>query len=655
MRRRDLALLVLFCAYVGAVRLGETVLKIDNVSPVWPASGIAVVGLLLLGWRALPVVYLAELTANWIDPHGVSLPVVLFTAGANVVEPVIVVWLLRRFDFDLSLTRWRDVVTLALASVAGAVVGATIGVSALAIGDATHNAGLAWRSWAPADIVGDIAVVAFVGVWRVPPNWRLRRTEWTVGLALLVLTSVAAFSQDVEMLYLLFPFLLWAPMRFGRHGATAVSLVLAVASIAETAGGAGPFARNDKVAGLVSLQVFLAILILTELTFAALRHERGSTSAALRHRALYDDLTDLPNRTLLVDRIRQAAGSASRRGTPLAVLFVDLDRFKLVNDGLGPQAGDDVLRLLAERFNEGLPAGDTLGRFGGDQFVLVRDDCGLREAVAAAEQVSGLLGLPVEVGGDEVFIIASIGIAHGNGDEAPEDLLRDASAAMARAKHRGGDRFEVHDAHARAQVHARLSTETALRRAIESSQLRLHYQPIVSTADGRIHAFEALVRWQHPRRGLLAPAHFVPLAEETGLIVPIGAWVLEEACRQLGSWPDSIGVSVNFSPVQVERGGLLHTGFASSASTRYGLRTPSRVDRWRSPSRHFQMRRNVDSPRSRRRASSDVPPPRSTTSVSATPRSATSSAFRSTWSSSTAASWQSSARARAARRSSTRS
>ena len=556
-RHARLAWLLLFAAYVGASVLGETVMKIGNVAPIWPASGVAVAGVLLLGRRAAPVIFVADLTATWIGPPALSLPVASGTALANVLEALVVAWILERLRFDLSLRRWRDVLLLVGASVIGASLGATLGVAVLAAAHEIGSVRLAWRSWAPSDMVGDIAVVSLLGVWHVLPNWRRRRLDWLIGFPLLIAAALLAFSRQVEVLYLLFPFLVWAPMRLGRHGATAAATIIGVVAIAQTAGGVGPFAEQDVVGGIVSLQVFLGVLFITELGFASLRYERGAADAELRHRVLYDGLTDLPNRTLLSDRLHQASGLASRRGTPLAVLFLDFDRFRAVNDALGPHAGDEVLRTLADRLAGGLRAGDTLGRFGGDQFVVVRDDCDLHEAVATAEHLCDVLETPVQLDGDEVCVGASIGIVHSNGSDPPEELLRNAGAAMARAKRRGGNSFEVHDSAARALVKSRLSMEAALRRALDRSQLRLHFQPIVSTADGYIDTFEALLRWEDPDKGLRPPAEFIPLAEETGLIVAIGAWVMQEACRHLQSWPDSVGVSVNVSPVQIERGDLV--------------------------------------------------------------------------------------------------
>ena len=288
----------------------------------------------------------------------------------------------------------------------------------------------------------------------------------------------------------------------------------------------------------------------------------------LRHDALHDRLTGLSNRSLFMDRLERAFSRLERHPDALfAVLFLDFDRFKNINDSLGHLAGDQLLQAIAQRLRETLRPGDTISRFGGDEFALLLEDVqDLEGATLVAERVQNALRLPFPLGAQQVFSSASIGIALGHaGYERAEDLLRDADMAMYRAKERGKARHEVFDAEMHTSAVALLQLETDLRWAIERDEFRLYYQPIVKLDGGAIIGFEALIRWQHPQRGLVSPAEFIPIAEETGWIVPIGQWVLREACEQLARWQAEIGgetplsMSVNLSGKQFSQPDLIET------------------------------------------------------------------------------------------------
>jgi diguanylate cyclase (GGDEF)-like protein len=292
--------------------------------------------------------------------------------------------------------------------------------------------------------------------------------------------------------------------------------------------------------------------------------ERVRSDERTRHSALHDPLTGLPNRVLFADRLGQALAHARRSGASVGVLFLDLDQFKLINDSLGHGAGDELLRALAQRLAGALRAGDTVARFGGDEFVLIADDlCDAHEALAVAERTLAALEAPFDIAGAEHFVAASLGVAVAcAGEHGVEDLVREADAAMYRAKERGRGRAELYDHDMRDQATARLRTENELRRALENDELRLHYQPIVELEHGRITAVEALVRWEHPERGLLGPNEFIPVAEDSGLIVALGEWVFRAACRQSVAWAADttrppLGISVNLSARQVFHPGLV--------------------------------------------------------------------------------------------------
>ncbi|HEX7117717.1 MAG TPA: PAS domain S-box protein [Longimicrobiales bacterium] len=292
--------------------------------------------------------------------------------------------------------------------------------------------------------------------------------------------------------------------------------------------------------------------------------DRKKAEERLLHDAFHDALTGLANRALFMDRLGLLLGRSRRRSDHFAVLFLDLDRFKVVNDSLGHLVGDRLLVAIAQRLEECLRPADTVARLGGDEFGILLDsirDAG--DATRISERVLQELERPFRLEGQEVFIGGSLGIALSSADYTrPEDLLRDADIALYRAKAQGRGRYEVFDSAMHEQVVALLQLETDLRKAVDRQEFRLLYQPIVSLATGRIVGFEALLRWMHPERGELAPNEFIPIAEETGLVVPLGSWVLREACRQLRAWHDAhaadrITVNVNISGKQFSQGDLV--------------------------------------------------------------------------------------------------
>jgi diguanylate cyclase (GGDEF)-like protein len=291
--------------------------------------------------------------------------------------------------------------------------------------------------------------------------------------------------------------------------------------------------------------------------------ERKRSEVDLAHQALHDPLTGLPNRALFIDRLTVALDRARRTGAPVAVLFLDVDTFKQINDSMGHAAGDLLLTVLADRFHAMLRPMDTVARFGGDEFTFLFEELeSEREAVLIADRISRTASQPLMLGDGEMTVAVSIGIAIVKDPSvAPDSVIRDADTAMYRAKERGGARFELYDENSRHRATERLELEDALRQAVERSELRVHYQPQVTLdAETGLSGFEALVRWEHPQRGLIDAVEFVALAETTGLIVPIGQWVLAQALRQVARWRESrpgITVSVNLSARQLADPGLV--------------------------------------------------------------------------------------------------
>lgn len=294
----------------------------------------------------------------------------------------------------------------------------------------------------------------------------------------------------------------------------------------------------------------------------------------LEKRAQYDDLTLLPNRRLFVRQLEKAIGRSRRHGKPIAVLFVDLDRFKSVNDTLGHDVGDELLRQVGERLSKNLRIGDLSGRWGGDEFVVCLEDFGeSRNAAAAAQKLVLALSEKYDVHLGEVYATPSIGIAMfpESGDDA-ERLVKAADLAMYQAKKRGGGRFQFYSDALNDQLQDREELEIGLRHALVRNEFVLHYQPRIEVGSGRLIGLEALLRWQHPRFGLLPPGRFLPVLESSGLIHSAGEWIVDKACRQLASWqhrfelPD-LSVAINLSPQQLLRGRLVDAVSKSLADT----------------------------------------------------------------------------------------
>ncbi|MEA2141987.1 MAG: hypothetical protein QOI64_417 [Solirubrobacteraceae bacterium] len=327
-----------------------------------------------------------------------------------------------------------------------------------------------------------------------------------------------------------------------EHGTVAGSLTVASGDPARS------FAGHE-------CELLLAYARQASLALAAAR-----TVDTMRH-AFNDSLTGLANRALFLDRLEQALVRAQRARRSVTVLYLDVDRFKLVNDSLGHVAGDALLVAVADRIKRAVRGAETVARLGGDEFAVLLEDVDSEDAaVRVADRIGAALEAPLEAGEREVTVTASIGIASGDG--SADELVRDADVAMYRAKAAGKGRYQVFEPSMHADAVARLELEADIQRAVARGEFVVHYQPIVALEDGRILGVEALARWEHPERGLVSPCAFIPVAEETGLIVPIGDMVLRAACRQTALWQAALGdsqplaVSVNLAARQLARPAL---------------------------------------------------------------------------------------------------
>ena len=294
--------------------------------------------------------------------------------------------------------------------------------------------------------------------------------------------------------------------------------------------------------------------------------DRKVAEQQLHHDAFHDALTGLPNRALFMDHLKLAIARSRRNSSSLfAVLYLDLDRFKIINDSLGHTIGDQLLVGIADRLKKNLRPGDTVARLGGDEFtILIEDITDETESVQVAERIQNELSIPFTLSGREVFTTVSLGIAPSTtGYERAEDILRDADTAMYRAKSLGKARYEIFDKAMHARAINLLQMETDMRRALEREEFILHYQPIVALDNFRLRGFEALVRWQHPERGFISPMDFIPVAEETGMIIQLGEWVLREACAQMQRWQkifpveSPLFITVNLSSKQFSQNTLI--------------------------------------------------------------------------------------------------
>jgi diguanylate cyclase (GGDEF)-like protein len=573
--------LAAFLAYVMAAELGLALaLPGTNASPFWPPTALALALLYRHGLRCWRVVLAGALAVNFLFMVGAgvepvfALPASIGVGIGNMLEAFLGIWLLRRFAgdrFPFGSLRGLGAFVL-FCAVLGPAVSATIGVtiSRWANMSGASDYGENWLAWWVGDASGALTMAPILMLllqaqWRMPARPRL--VEASALFLALLLGTMTVFGlllnpgeHRYPLVFFLLPIILWAVLRFQTAGAVnAVFLISLIAALGSLSGG-GPFARADVHESLMLLQLFIIVLACTTLGLGAVLAERSRLAQMLEHAnrelhelAFNDPLTSLPNRLTLVDRLQQAERASRRDNKRAAVLFLDLDRFKRINDSLGHEAGDSLLRTMAMRLRESVREVDSVCRLGGDEFVVLLPDIDTAaDAAVVASKIIHSLRMPVHLANLDLAVTSSIGIALIPDDGTDGDeLIRHADLAMYRAKQRGRNNFLFYTEDMNQDAVTGLEREHELRQALLDRQFCLHYQPIVDLRDGTVVGIEALLRWQHPKRGLLLPREFMPLAEETGLLVEIGAWALNEAGAQIRQLRDSgqerLKLSVNLS------------------------------------------------------------------------------------------------------------
>lgn len=535
----------------------------------WPAAGVSLAAMLSIPtrhwWMVAAAVGLSEFGGDLSQGYPVFASACW--SFANALEPVVGAAIVRRFaGRDGRLNSLRNVIVLALAGalVAPAVSGVVGGLGTVTSFDSAWLQ--VWPKWVAGDGLGVLVMAPPILAWR---DRRSRHVGETLALTLLVVAGmILGFrnwdsSWDTVVPYLTLPGLLWAAARFGPWGAAMAACMTAQAANVATAHGYGPFALavGPDSHAIALLQIFLSITIMTSLALAALTAnltERVDLERLLAHEAAHDHLTGLPNRRELARRLDAAlTGAGPSQG--VALLFIDLDRFKVINDSLGHDWGDVLLVDVAQRLRDAARPRDVVARLGGDEFVVLCTHLAeMAEAGRIARRLLDAVSEPVHHAGRTVAVSASIGVATTDRTGVTADeALRDADAAMYRAKRDGRARVEFFDTDLREQAVRRLQVEVELREALSAGQLEVHYQPITDATTRSVVALEALVRWRHPRRGLLLPGEFLDVAEDCGLICPIGDFVIANALTDLTRQPDpQVCLSLNVSASQLcERSG----------------------------------------------------------------------------------------------------
>jgi diguanylate cyclase (GGDEF)-like protein len=591
--------------YFAAAWLGYKWATIQGIgSAVWPATGVSLALAFKYGPRVWPGLLVGAFAAGLLNaaPGLINLPAITLIAVGASLEAVVGVTLFRSFCRQESsridpLSSLRGTIGfIALAAVAGPVVSASMGTLSLVmfVSLPTDLAVATFITWWLANIAGALVVAPVLmkfnsraGFVRTPQ----RLPELFFMLATTLALSGMIFlgwkldaSQHYPLSYLTFPVMIWAALRFGHCGSSLVMLLIAVLAVLGTTQGSGPFAQGDPLQWFWLLLAYLIVAASTLLVMTTIALERQQQRIALiaakeeldarvaartvalqlanqsllesqerlRHLAHHDTLTGLANRLQLQERLGQAIAHARRDHSHMGLFFLDLDYFKNVNDSHGHAVGDQLLQQASARLKAAVRGEDTVARLGGDEFVILASELDSETSAAVlAEKLLAACRTGFVIDGNEFFVGASLGVSLFPDDSVnAEELLSHADAALYRAKDLGRGGFQFYTPALTEVALNRVQLETALRRALQNDEFELFYQPQICLSNGAVVGVEALLRWNHPEQGLLAPDAFLATAEECGLIVPLGAWVLTRACTQMADWL-AAGIALQHMAVNV--------------------------------------------------------------------------------------------------------
>jgi diguanylate cyclase (GGDEF)-like protein len=595
--------------YFAAALLGYKWATIQGIgSAVWPATGISLALAIRFGVRVWPGLFLGALAAGLATSSfsAANLAAHSLIAAGAALEAVVGVSLYRRFCCPRAHAEPLDslrgtVGFILLAALIGPMFSAAIGTLSLLLftGLPVNQAGSTLITWWLANVAGALVVapvlMAFVqrdSLWH--ENFKrisLRSLELALILAAALGLSGMVFlgwqldaAQHYPLAYLPFPIMIWAALRFGHCGSVLVMLLIAVLAVLGTTQGSGPFALGEPMQWFWLLLIYLIVAASTLLVMTAIALERQQqrlalaaakseldervatrtrdleranenlrdSQASLHHLASHDALTGLANRLQLGEKLTQAIAHARRDDTRLALFFLDLDYFKNVNDSHGHAVGDLLLQQASARLKSAVRGEDTVARLGGDEFVVLTAELESTEhAAVIAEKLLAACRRSFVIDDNEFFVSASLGVSlfPDDGQDA-EDLLSHADAALYRAKDLGRGSFQFYTPALTEAALNRVRLETSLRRALQQGEFELFYQPQIALHSGEVIGVEALLRWHHPELGLLAPDAFLTTAEECGLIVPLGGWVLTRACQQMADWL-AAGVALQHMAVNI--------------------------------------------------------------------------------------------------------